>query len=116
MYVTNNRLNEASFRRKLDPISKNIIKNQNPIKLLFKDVKHFNAQTPVIGFWIQEVDVGRKKDLSKFLDKTPGINGLELRSRLNKFSNGREFFNSGDNNMLPPPSLSRFDFPDKTGQ
>ena len=27
LYVINNRLNEASFRRKLDPVSKNIIKN-----------------------------------------------------------------------------------------
>ena len=44
LYVTNNRLNKASFRRRLDPISKNIIGNKNPIELLFKDVKHFDAQ------------------------------------------------------------------------
>ena len=43
LYVTNNRLNEASFRRRLNPISKNIISNKNLIKLLFKDVKHFDA-------------------------------------------------------------------------
>ena len=61
LYVTNNRLNEASFRRKLDPISKNIMKNQNPIELLFKDVKHFDAQKPVIGSFIREVDIGNKK-------------------------------------------------------
>ena len=42
LYVTNNRLNEASFKCRLNPIPKNIIKNQNPIKLLFKDVKHFH--------------------------------------------------------------------------
>ena len=60
-YVTNNRLNEASFRRKLDLISKNITKNQNPIELLFKDVKHFVAQIPVIDSWIQEVNIGRKR-------------------------------------------------------
>ena len=111
LYLTNKRLNEASFRRKLDLISKNIIKKQNPIELLFKDVKHFDAQTPVIGSWIQEVDIGRKKDLSKLLGKTPGINDSELRSRLNKFWNGREFFN----NMLPPPSLPRFDLRTKQG-
>ena len=44
LYVTNNRLNEASFRRRLDPISKNIIRNKNPIEILFKDVRHFDAQ------------------------------------------------------------------------
>ena len=57
----NNRLNTASFRRKLDPISKNIIKNQNSIKVLFKDIKHFDDQSPVIGSLIREVEVGKKK-------------------------------------------------------
>ena len=63
LYVTNNRLNEASFRRRLDPISKNIIRDKNPIELLFKDVKHFDAQNPVIGSLIKEVGVGKKKRL-----------------------------------------------------
>ena len=58
--VTNNRLNEASFRRSLDQISKHIITNENPIELLFKDVKHFDAKNPVIGSLIKEVDIGKK--------------------------------------------------------
>ena len=62
LYVTKNRLNEASYRRRLYPISKNIIRNKNPIELLFKDVKHFDAQNPVIGSLIKEVDVGKKKE------------------------------------------------------
>ena len=33
LYVTNDRWNEASFRQKLDPISKNVIRNQNPFEL-----------------------------------------------------------------------------------
>ena len=60
LYVTNNRLNEASFRRRLDQISKHIITNENPIELLFKDVKHFDAKNPVIGSLIKEVDIGKK--------------------------------------------------------
>ena len=36
LYVTNNRLNEARFRRRLDPISKNIIRNKNPIEFCLK--------------------------------------------------------------------------------
>ena len=40
---------------------KSIIRNKNPIELLFKDVKHFDAQNPVIGSLIKEVDVGKKK-------------------------------------------------------
>ena len=58
--MINNSLNEVSHRRKLDSISKNIIKNQNPIELLLKDVKHFDAQNPVIGSLIREVDIGKK--------------------------------------------------------
>ena len=88
LYITNNRLNKASFRRRFDPISKNIIRNKNPIELLFKDVKYFDAQNTVIGSLIKEVDVGekKKKDLSKFLDKASDIRDLEIQSRLNKIS------------------------------
>ena len=32
LYRTDGKLNSASFRRKLDPISKNVIRNQNPIE------------------------------------------------------------------------------------
>ena len=78
LYVTNNRLNEANFKRRLDPISKNIIRNKNPIELFFKDVKHFDAQNPVIGSFIKEVDVGKKKELSKFLDEATNIRNLEI--------------------------------------
>ena len=42
LYVTNNRLNEASFRRRLDPISKSIIRNKNPTEFLLQNVKHFD--------------------------------------------------------------------------
>ena len=61
LYVTNNRLNEATFRRRLDPIPKNIIRNKNPIELLFKDVEHFDAENPVIGSLIKEVDISKEK-------------------------------------------------------
>ena len=71
LYVTNNRLNEVSFRRRFGPISKNSIRNKNRIELLFKDVKLNDAQNPVIGSLIKVVDVSKKKKkiLIKFLDK-----------------------------------------------
>ena len=47
LYVTNNRLNKASFRKRLNPISKNI-KSKNLIEPLFKDVKHFDAKKRII--------------------------------------------------------------------
>ena len=35
LYVTCDRLNNASFRQKLDPISKNIFRTKNPLELVF---------------------------------------------------------------------------------
>ena len=58
--ITNNRLNEASFRGRLNPISNNIIRKKIPIEVLFKDVKHFNAQ---ISSLIKEADVGKKNKI-----------------------------------------------------
>ena len=72
---------------------------------MFKDVKHFDAQNPEIGSLVKEVDVSKKKDLSKFLDKAPDIRDLEIQSRLKKRSEKNECFNRGDsiNFFLPNP-------------
>ena len=41
LYVTQDRLNEASFRKKLDLILKNIIRNHNLLKILSYFLKTF---------------------------------------------------------------------------
>ena len=82
LYGMCGKLNSAGFRRKFDPISKNVIRNQNPIEFWCKDLKHFHAQNPVIGNFIKEVDIGQKKDKSKILKGAPDI--IDLRSRLNR--------------------------------
>ena len=43
LYVTKGHLNVAIFRRKLDPIAKNVIRNSNPIELVFKDISKCNT-------------------------------------------------------------------------
>ena len=45
-----------------------------------------------------EVDIAKKKKkgLSKFLDKAPGIRDLEIRERLNKLCEKSTFFNRGN--------------------
>ena len=35
-YIMRDRINDASFRQKLDPISKNILRRQNPLELVFE--------------------------------------------------------------------------------
>ena len=45
-YVTRDRINNASFRQRLDPISKNILRRQNPLELVFEDIStsEFNSR------------------------------------------------------------------------
>ena len=72
-------------------------------------MKHFDAQNPRIGFLIKEVDISKKKDLSKFLDKALHVRDLEIQSRLNKLHDKNEFFNRGDgSNFFTPPLPSNF--------
>ena len=47
-YVTKDRINNASFRQKLDPISKNILRRQNPLELVFEDISTFDAENPML--------------------------------------------------------------------
>ena len=87
---TDGKLNSASFRRKLDPISKNVIRNQNPIEFWFKDLNHFDAQNPVTGNFIKEIDIGKKKYINKILKGAPDIIDLELRLRLNRLRDNEQ--------------------------
>ena len=90
LYGMCGKLNSASFRRKLDPICKNVIRNQNPIEFWFKDLKHFDAQNPVIGNFIKEIDIGKKKDISKISKGALDIIDLELTSRLNRLRDNEQ--------------------------
>ena len=61
--MTRDRINNASFRQKLDPISKNILRSQNPVELVFEDISTFDAENPVVGSLLKELDI-RKNMLS----------------------------------------------------
>ena len=69
MYVTRDRPNNTSFRQKLDPITKNIFRRQNPLELVFKDISTLDAQNPIIESLLREIDVG-KKDVDKYIVKS----------------------------------------------
>ena len=43
-YVTRDRINNASFRQKLDSIDKNILRRQNPLELVFEGISTFHAK------------------------------------------------------------------------
>ena len=58
--MTRDRINNDSFRQKLNPISKNILRRQNPLELVFEDISTFNAENPIVGSLLREIDVGER--------------------------------------------------------
>ena len=52
--ITKDRINNASFRRKLDPIKKNILRKQNPLELVFQDISTFDVENPIFGSLLRE--------------------------------------------------------------
>ena len=112
-YVTKDKINNASFRQKLDPISKNILRKQNPLELVFEDISTFDAENPIVGSLLRELDVGKKSlasDLIKNASGPPGQN-FEIEKRLNKLKDFEPIDNNNDNNYLSPsPSPPSFPF------
>ena len=60
-YVTKDRVNNASFKQNLDPVNKNIFRRQNPLELVFEDISMFDAENPIVGSLLRELDVGEKR-------------------------------------------------------
>ena len=102
-YVTKDRLNNTSFRQKLDPISKNILKRQNTLELVFEDISTFDAENPIVGSLFRDLDVGKNNVASDLIKKAPGPPGshFTVQNRLNKLKERNE--TGGSNNLFPPP-------------
>ena len=71
-YVRKGRMNNANFRQKLDPISKNILRRQIPLELAFEDISTFDAENPIVGSLLKELDVGKKVLASDLIKQAPG--------------------------------------------
>ena len=59
-YIMTDRINDTSFRQKLDPITKNILRRQNPLELVFADISKFDAENPIVGSLLRETDIKKK--------------------------------------------------------
>ena len=117
--MAKDRINNAVFRQKLDPITKNILRKENPFELVFEDISTFDAENPIVGSLLKELDVGKKKGVAseviKNAPRPPGTDFM-IRNRLNRLKNRQEFNNDNKNNnnnnnlSLPtsPPSLPLF--------
>ena len=102
--MTKDRINNASFRQKLDSISKNI-RGQNLLELAFDNISTFDAENPIVGSLLKELGVGKKEIASELLKKVPRP---PIRKRLEKLKNRPEPKDDDDNfNLSPPPSPPR---------
>ena len=63
-YVTRDRINDASFRQKLDPISKSILRRQNPLELLFEDISTFDSENPIVGSLLRGIDLRKSRRIA----------------------------------------------------
>ena len=89
LYVTRGRHNQVIFLGKLDPIEKSVWRTENPLALLVKDIANFDAQNPIIGSLLREIDLGKRStnsnSIKKSLSKAPDINDTILLQRFEKF-------------------------------
>lgn len=85
-YLTRDRINDASFRQKLDPISKNILRRQNPLELVLEDVSTFDAENPIVGSLLREIELNKKQTDSDFIKSLPNQPGkeFEIKKRLDR--------------------------------
>ena len=76
--VTQDKINDASFRQKLDPISKNILRRQNLLELVFEDISTFDAENLIVRSFLRELDLKKKQSDSDFIKSLPSQPGKEF--------------------------------------
>ena len=116
LIVTDGGFNEASILKVLDTKYPSVMKKSNPIDVVFKDKVKFDAQTPVIGTLLAQVNNEDKKKEKAFLNQlsgAPSITDLNIRKQLqelNDFNKGQVNNDDDDNDDnndggidLPPP-------------
>ena len=83
MIVTDRKFNNAGIRRKLDLKYPSIVKKPTASNFLFRDLKQFNVQNPVIGGLYNQLQI-RTSDQLKLLRKAPRIKDLKIRNALER--------------------------------
>ena len=77
-------------------IGKNVWRTGNSLALLFKGVSNFDAQNPVIGSLLREIDSEKKKITSDLISKAPQINDVILRRMFENLRKTDEPYNAND--------------------
>ena len=102
------------------------MRRQNPLELVFEDLSTFDAENPIVGSLLREIDIKRKQFDSDFIKSLPSHTGKEfgIRKRLDKLKDIKSdnFDNNNNNNNnnfgsgpLPPAGGTNIDFLNKYG-
>lgn len=81
MIVTDGKCNNASLRRVFDTKYPLVMKKVNPVDFVFKDKAKFDAQTPIIGTLLTEIELGKSKNekaIENQLKGAPPIKDLQI--------------------------------------
>ena len=99
-YVIRDRINDASLRQKLDPISKNILIRQNLLELVFEDISTFDAENPMVRSLLREIDLNKKQTDSNFIKSPPIHPGkeFEIKKRLDRLRGIKRVDDENNNN------------------
>ena len=109
MIVTDRKFNNAGIRRKLDLKYPSIIRKPTASNFLFRDIKQFDVQNPVIGGLYNQLQI-RTSDQLKLLKKAPNIKDLKIRNaleRLKKFNLNKGAADDDDDDDDNIPGLPR---------
>lgn len=102
MVVTSVRLKDARVRKMLVPVYKSVIRKQNFFENFLKDITKFDAQNPIIGSLLSEIESRKLTDESvkNFLGKAQNLKGIELNQKLQnlKFCNNKLQLNNNNDN------------------
>ena len=113
MIVSDRKFNNAGIRRKLDLKYPSIMKKPTASNFLYRDLKQFEVQNPVIGGLYNQLKI-RTSDQLNLIRKAPSIKDLKIRNaleRLKKFNLERGAADDDDDDDIPGLPRGRRDEP-----
>ena len=83
-YVTRDGINNASFRQKLDPIKRDILRRQIHSNFVFEDISTFDAENPIVEYLLRDLDGGKKLTAGDLVKKAPGPPGVDFAIKIKR--------------------------------
>ena len=83
MYITKDRPSKTSCCRKLDQMLKNLLRRQNPLELVFKDISTFVSQNLINESLVKETEIRENDTANELVKITLNLLDIELHLKLN---------------------------------